>query len=144
MSHCKCYKSVSYYISITFIISAPVLISTWISQQAHVLIICSLTHTFPLSWRRKWKPTPVFLPGEFYGQKSLGGYSLWGRKESDTTERLLLHCHFSFLCLADSRSEKLSSDAAPSEKSSQVHSEESSTTYSALRFLERHVYRFVL
>ena len=32
---------------------------------------------------RKWQPTPVFLPGEFHGQRSLTGYSLWGHKESD-------------------------------------------------------------
>ena len=31
-------------------------------------------------WRRKWQPTPVFLPGESYGQRSLAGYSPWGRK----------------------------------------------------------------
>ena len=37
-------------------------------------------------WRREWQPTPVFLPGEFYGQRSLAGFSPWGRKESDTTE----------------------------------------------------------
>ena len=41
-------------------------------------------------WRREWQPTPVFLPGESHGQKSLVGYSPWGRKESDTTERLTL------------------------------------------------------
>ena len=29
-------------------------------------------------WSRKWQPTPVFLPGEFHGQSSLTGYSLWG------------------------------------------------------------------
>ena len=40
------------------------------------------------SWRRKWQHTPVLLPGEFYGQRSLVGYSPRGRKESDTTERL--------------------------------------------------------
>ena len=34
----------------------------------------------------KWLPTPVFLPGEFHGQRSLVGYSSWGHKESDTTE----------------------------------------------------------
>ena len=34
-------------------------------------------------WRRKWQPTPVFLPGESHGQRSLVGYSPWGRKESD-------------------------------------------------------------
>ena len=37
-------------------------------------------------WRRKWKPTPVFLPGKFHGPRSLGGYSPWGCKESETTE----------------------------------------------------------
>ena len=31
-------------------------------------------------WRRKWQPTPVFLPGESHGQKSLAGYSPWGHK----------------------------------------------------------------
>ena len=37
-------------------------------------------------WRRKWQPTPVFLPGKSHGQRSLVGYSLWGRTELDTTE----------------------------------------------------------
>ena len=41
-----------------------------------------------IPWRRKWQPTPVFLPGESHGWRSLVGYSPWGRKESDTTERL--------------------------------------------------------
>ena len=41
-----------------------------------------------ISWRREWQPTPVFLPVEFQGQRSLEGYSPWGHKESDTTERL--------------------------------------------------------
>ena len=36
-------------------------------------------------WRRKWQPTPVFLPGKSHGQWSLAGYSPWGHKESDTT-----------------------------------------------------------
>ena len=39
-------------------------------------------------WRRQWHPTPVLLPGKSHGLRSLVGYSLWGRKESDTTERL--------------------------------------------------------
>ena len=38
----------------------------------------------------EWQPTPVFLPGEFHGQRSLGGCSPWGRKESDMTERFSL------------------------------------------------------
>ena len=37
---------------------------------------------------RKWQPTPVVLPGKFHGQRSLGGYSPWDCKESDTTEQL--------------------------------------------------------
>ena len=36
-------------------------------------------------WRRKWQPTPVFLPGEFHGQRSLLSYSSWGCKELDMT-----------------------------------------------------------
>ena len=47
---------------------------------------------FSVPWRRKWQPTPVLLPGKSHGQRSLVGYSLWGRKESDTTERLHCHC----------------------------------------------------
>ena len=39
-----------------------------------------------MNWRRKWQPTPVFLPGESQGQGSLVGCRLWGRTESDTTE----------------------------------------------------------
>ena len=39
-----------------------------------------------MQWRRKWQPTPVFLPGESQGQRSLMGCRLWGCKESDTTE----------------------------------------------------------
>jgi len=41
-----------------------------------------------IPWRSTRQPTPVFLPGEFHGQRSLVGYSAWGCKESDTTERL--------------------------------------------------------
>ena len=41
-----------------------------------------------IPWRRKWQPTPVFLPGESHGQRSLAGYSPRGCKESDTTEQL--------------------------------------------------------
>ena len=39
-----------------------------------------------MHWRRKWQPTPVFLPGESQGQRILVGCRLWGRTESDTTE----------------------------------------------------------
>ena len=47
-----------------------------------------------IPWRRKWQPTPVFLPGESHGWRSVVGYSPWGRKESDTTERLHFHTFF--------------------------------------------------
>ena len=36
-------------------------------------------------WRRKWQPTPGFLPGESHGQGSLAGYRSWGHKKLDTT-----------------------------------------------------------
>ena len=39
-----------------------------------------------MRWRRKWQPTPVFLPGESQGRGTLVGCHLWGRTESDTTE----------------------------------------------------------
>ena len=39
-----------------------------------------------MHWRRKWQPTPVFLPGESQGRRGLVGCHLWGRKESDMTE----------------------------------------------------------
>ena len=48
-----------------------------------------------IPWRRKWQPTPVFLPGKSHGLRSLVGYSPRGRKESDTTERLHFHFHTS-------------------------------------------------
>jgi len=38
-----------------------------------------------IPWRRKWQPTPVFLPGEPQGRGSLAGYSPFGSQESDTT-----------------------------------------------------------
>ena len=61
-----------------------------------------------MHWRRKWQPTPVFLPGESQGRGSLVGFRLWGGTESDTTEatqqQQYIHLHayqqckgFSFL-----------------------------------------------
>ena len=41
-----------------------------------------------ISWRRKWQPNVVFLPGKPHGQRNLAGYSPWGRKESGTTQWL--------------------------------------------------------
>ena len=39
-----------------------------------------------IPWRRAWQPTPVFLPGEPHGQRSLANYHPWGHKESEITE----------------------------------------------------------
>ena len=49
-----------------------------------VLVVESLGQDGP--WRRAWQPTPVSLPGESHGQRSLAGCSPWGHTESDTTE----------------------------------------------------------
>ena len=45
-------------------------------------------------WRKKWKPTPVFLPGKFHGLRSLVSYRPWGCKESDmtVTKHIYLFC----------------------------------------------------
>ena len=51
------------------------------------------------SWRRQWQLTPVFLPGNSHGWRSLVGCSPWGREESETTERL--HFHFSLSCIGE-------------------------------------------
>ena len=61
-----------------------------------------------IPWRRKWQSTPILLPGKSHGQRSLVGYSPWGRKELDVTERLhftslqasTLHEHRNSRCLS--------------------------------------------
>ena len=47
-----------------------------------------------IPWRRKWQSTPVLLPGKSHGQRSLVGYSPWGHKQLNMTERLHFHFHF--------------------------------------------------
>ena len=95
--HCWC-------LIVLYLIMIKVLLSTSDYKiNKYVLQLCSLTF-HPLSWesdmteqlhfhfslfmhwRRKWQPTPVFLPGESQGWGSLVGCCLWGRTESDTTE----------------------------------------------------------
>ena len=51
------------------------------------------------SWRRRWHPTPVLLPGKSHGRRSLVGCSPWGCEESDMPERL--HFHFSLSCIGE-------------------------------------------
>ena len=52
------------------------------------LVTQSILWVGKIPWRRKWQPIPVFLPGESHGWSSLIGYSPWGCKESDMTERV--------------------------------------------------------
>ena len=52
---------------------------------------------FFLPWRRKWQPTPIFLPGKSHGQRSLVGYNAQGHKESDTTEHAWMRIKYTEL-----------------------------------------------
>ena len=58
-------------------------------QEMKEMRVWSLGREDP--WRRKWQPTPVFLPGKSHRQRNLVGYSSWGCKESDTTARAHTH-----------------------------------------------------
>ena len=46
-----------------------------------------------IPWRRIWQPSPVFLPGEAHGERSLVGYSPWDCKDLDVTEQVTLSQH---------------------------------------------------
>ena len=54
--------------------------------EDHTGLCSQATCSGKIPWSRKWQPTLIFLPGKFHRQRSLVGYSLWGRKESDMTE----------------------------------------------------------
>ena len=74
----------------------------WVSflwKWIHWLLCLEKLVSRAFNWRRQWHPTPVLLPGKSHGWKSLVGCSPWGRKESDTTERL--HFHFSLSCIGE-------------------------------------------
>ena len=51
-----------------------------------------------MPWRRKWQPTPVFLPGESHGERRLEGYNPCGHKESDMTEQMSMHTYTCYHC----------------------------------------------
>ena len=84
VSQIQCYRLVYVLVIYCWIANYPN--TYWLKQPFYCLMIF---------WARKWQPTPVLLPGESHGGRSLVGYSPWGRKESDTTERL----HFSWVSL---------------------------------------------
>ena len=52
-------------------------------REAQVLSLGQEDH-----WRREWQPTPVYLPGEFHGQRSLADYSPWDHGKSEMTKQL--------------------------------------------------------
>ena len=70
--------------------------------------VSSIPGSGKIPWRRRWQPTPVFLPGKFHGQRSLVGHSPWGHKELDMTEvtwhsRILLNTYSdAFYCILSS------------------------------------------
>ena len=72
----------------------PFLFAVWWLRQQRIRLQCRRPGFDPwvrkIPWRREWQPTPVFLPGKSHGRRSLAGYSPWGCKESDMTERLTL------------------------------------------------------
>ena len=89
-SHCKGFKSIS---------QRPRPMEEWLMNKEGVpggsrrkgsACQCGRSRFYlwvaKIPWRREWLPTPVFLPGEFYGLRSLVGLSPWGGKESDMTE----------------------------------------------------------
>ena len=69
----------------------------------NVQTTAQLRSSYMLARRRKWQPTPLFLPGESHGGRSLVGYSPWSRKESDTSERLHFHVLVKMLKILQAR-----------------------------------------
>ena len=79
-------------VSILYYHSHIITRASLVAQMVTNLIIMWETWSSPwvgkILWRREWQPTPVFLPGDLHGQRSLEGYNPWGYKELDMTERL--------------------------------------------------------
>ena len=107
------YMYVCIHIYVYVCIHIYVCMYTYICMYVYIYIyVCMYTYIYMyvcihIYWRRKWQPTPVLLPGESHGGRSLVGYSPWGHKESDTTERLhslthsLTHTYI-YICLSKS------------------------------------------
>ena len=87
----KCSCSFPLWFITGYWISIPVL---WWLRWLRLRLQCGRPGFSPwvgqIPWRRERLPTPVFWPGEFHGQRSLAGYSPWGLKELEMTERLWL------------------------------------------------------
>ena len=67
---------------------SPIATATWGPPRTVPVISGELHFLKTFFQRRKWQPTPLFLPGKSHGWRTLAGCSPWGLKESDTTERL--------------------------------------------------------
>ena len=81
-----------------YLIVALIYIFLILNDVEH-FFMCLLATCMSSFWRRKWQPTPVLLPGESQGWRSLVGCSPWGCEESDTTEWLPFH--FSLSCIGE-------------------------------------------
>ena len=97
------YLSVNAIHSSLFIVSCCFLIEPGLScqdaQQTKMLRCQGLQQSSQVRQRRQWHPTPVLLPGESHGRRSLVGCSPWDCEESDTTEQV--HFHFSLSCIGE-------------------------------------------
>ena len=94
----------SLHLNVKFIRSLKIYLEN-IKDKINSLLLCiemcispiagSVVKNLPAlqDWRRQWHPTPVLLPGEPHGRRSLVGCGPWGREESGTTERLHFHFH---------------------------------------------------
>ena len=76
----------------------------WEAEEADTVVLVFFGNIEKVSFyiyailrRRRWHPTPVLWPGKSHGRRSLVGYSPWGRKKSDTTERLPFHFSLSYI-----------------------------------------------
>ena len=82
----------NYYISLCVYAGVCFFWASLVAQMVKNLLAIQETWVQSLGqedpWRREWLPASVFLPGEFHGLGSLGGYSPWDHRVSDTTERL--------------------------------------------------------
>ena len=89
-------KGIPYLAFFFFFFQKPCKLLPWWLRGQSICLQCGRPGFDPwvwkIPWRRKWQSTPVFLPGDSHGWRSLVGYSPQGRKELDTTERL--HFHF--------------------------------------------------
>ena len=98
----KMKKTLPFFVALTFqwnLLHVWPCLFEWIySFRSRIFLQCGRPRFHP--WvgktpgRREWLPTPVFLPGEFHGQRTLVGFSLWGHIESDTTEQLTFSLFF--------------------------------------------------